>query len=131
MKIYQGTLCSLLVVAGLVAAAIDTADVGPGAVQVITLDTGGQSLEPMALRPAIALIHEFAPQSRVEILERVHDGAPTGLAYILVRHPDHDYLEDANAGMHASGRWEAALGDLQVSGCSFATTDLLLNRTPD
>jgi len=132
MTICESTLCSLVITAGLVVAAIDSAGGGPGAVQVMVVDNhGNTAASPIALEPITDLIHKYAPQSRVEVLERTQNGDTTGGIYILVRHPNLIYLEDANARIRTSSEWLDALKSLELTGRTLETTDILLDRTPD
>jgi hypothetical protein len=132
MTICHSTLCSLVVTAGLVAGAIDTADDKPGAVQVITVDTNGNTSAYLAaLRPFIDLIHQYAPRAEIEVLERINGGSPTGAVYILVRHPDLEHLRSANQRMRTGSDWSAALTYLDLSGRTLMSADILIDRTPD
>ncbi len=132
MPIRQSTLFSLLVAAGLVAAVIDSAGGGPGAVQVIVIDNHSNTMaNPTALKPIIDLIHEYAPQSKVEVLERTKNGDTTGGIYILVRYPNLKHLEDADARIRTSSEWVDTLNSLALTGRTLEKIEILLDRTPD
>ena len=132
MTICHSTLCSMAVAAGLAVGAIDTAGSGPGAVQVITVDTHGKTTDCLSsLKPVIDLIHQYAPHSQVEVLERTQNGDPTGSAYVLVRHLNFMRLETAEARIHTSSEWADALISLEFTGCRLQTNEILLDRTPD
>lgn len=128
----RSTLCSLVVTVGFVVAVIDTAGSGPGAVQVIVVDShNNTTANPMALRPITELIHKYAPRSRVEMLERIQNSNTTGGVYILVRHPNLKHLEDFNARIRASSEWVDILKSLELTGRRLETVEILLDRTPD
>ena len=130
--ICQSTLCSLVVTVGLVVAVINTAGGGPDAVQVIVVDNhNSTTAKPIALKPITDLIHKFAPRSGVEVLERTQNGDTTGDIYILVRHPNLKYLEDANAHIRASSEWVDMLKSLELTGRRLETVEILLDRTSD
>jgi hypothetical protein len=130
--ICQSTLCSLVVTVGFVVAVIDTASAGPDAVQVIVVDNHNNTrANPMALKSITDLIHKFAPQSGVEVLERTQNGDTTGGIHILVRHPNLKYLEDANAHIRASREWVDILKNLELTGRRLETAGILLDRTSD
>ncbi len=130
--ICQSTLCSLVVSVGLVVAVIDTAGSGPNAVQVIVVDNhNNTTANPMALKPITDLIHKFAPRSRVEVLWPTQTGDTTRGIYILVRHPNLKYLEDANTRIRASSEWVDILNSLELAGRRLETVEFFLDRTPD
>ncbi len=131
MAICQSTMFSMFVAAGLVATAIDTAGGGPGAVQVISvIHDVNATADPKAFRPMIDLVNEYAPQSRVEVLERIQGGGRAGEIHILIRHRSVDYLKNAIERMRASGQWADVLEGLEQTGYSVERTELLLDRTP-
>jgi len=131
MTICQSTLCSLVVASGLLVGVIDSAGSGPGVVQVITVDTGGDaSAYVAALQPLIVLLKEIAPRSEVQVLERTDQGDPTGAVIVLVRHPNLIYLEGANERAQQSKRWNEAVRNLESTGRMVETREILLDRTP-
>lgn len=131
MAICQSTMFSMLVTAGLVATAIDTAGGGPGAVQIITVvHDVNATADAKAFRPIIDLVNEYAPRSRVEVLERIQGGGKAGEIHILIRHRSADYLKNAIERMLASSQWADVLEGLDQTGYSLERTELLLDRTP-
>ena len=65
------------------------------------------------------------------MLERTQNGDTTGGIYILVRHPNLKYLEDANAHICASSEWVNILKKLELTGRRLETVEILLDRTSD
>ena len=130
--ICQSTLCSLVITVGLVVAVIDNAGGGPDAVQLIVVDNHiNTAANPMALKPITDLIHKFAPRAGVEVLRRTQTGDTTGGTYILVRHPNLKYLEDANTRIQASSEWEEILNKLELAAPGLDTVEIMLDRTSD
>jgi len=127
---WQNTLCSLVVAVCLAVTVIDTVSGDQNAVQVIVVDNNNNTTaSPMALKPITDLIHKFAPQSGVEVLERTQNGDTTGGIYIFVRHPNLKYLEDADARIRASSEWVDILKNLELTGRRLETVEILLDRT--
>ncbi len=131
MMIRQSTLYSLLVAVGFAVVAIDTAERGPDAMQIIVVDNHDYSTaDPKTFKPIIDLIQEYAPQSKVEVLERTRSGDTAAGMYILVRYPNLAHLEDANARILASSAYGDALKSFELTGRTVETIDILLDRTP-
>ena len=129
MANWQGTVFSIFVAVGLIAAAVDS---GMGVVQVIQLEvTDDVPVDAANLRPIIDLIHDYAPQSIIEVLERMENGDEPGSLFIMVRHPNQTSLTSTSEHIRASREWVKALADLEFAGHSVAMTDTLFVRTPD
>ena len=132
MANWQGTVFSIFVAVGLIAAVADTVDSGVGVVQVIQLEvTDDVPVDAANLRPIIDLIHDYSPRSIIEVLERMENGDVPGSLFIMVRHPNQTSLNSTSEHIRASREWVNALADLEFAGHSVAMTDTLFVRTPD
>ena len=132
MKTYLNGLCSLILAAGLMAAAIDSEANGPGAVEVVTVDThGNTSAYLAALEPLVNLLREFSPEARLEVLEATFAGNDTGLVYIMIRYPDMTHLAKANVLTSNSDEWARAVRQLEATGRTLRGSEILRDRTPD
>ena len=131
MKLYVNSMCSLILAAGFLAAAIDSEADGPAAVQVVTVDTHGNTTAYIAaLEPLIDLLQGFSPKATLEVLEATFAGDETGMVYIVIRYPDMTHLAHANRLTSTSKEWTMAVRRLEATGRTLKGSEILEDRTP-
>jgi hypothetical protein len=131
MNFFNRKLASMVIVASLLAGAIDSAAGGAGAGRVITVDTHGNTKAFLAeLAPMIELLAEISPTAIVEVFEATVAGEETGTIYVMIRYPDLLHLAEAAQLADRSKEWASSLRKQEITGRTLKSMQILEDRMP-